>query len=270
MLPEENYQENRNIIMTTDDHVVEAMAKDFAYDATAKQRVLVVVEDDYSIEKYTQVYQPFNEALAEYDRLREVNLSGEGNDQELETASDTADNFFFEENCIDVEGIEGAKPENWKEVIDLDERQAGIRRLLAVKVRKDADVPKVARKRSFEVVKTTNNRINLLSTFNGQEVETAIIFANKLPSDISKYNRLKARIGLKESKGFDDSTKIKIPAQMAAKAELARNLGRTNEKDANYKGYTSEGYKDGIVPMHHLALALTAYFERSIKTNQKK
>lgn len=270
MLPEEN--NNIGMVVVGGENAAglkAALALAFAYDATAEQRVLVVVEDDECVEKYTQVYQPFVEAMPEYDRLREVNLSGEGNDQELETASEVADDFFFEENCIDVEGIEGDKPENWKGEIDLDERQAGIRRLLAVKVVKESDVPKVARKRSFGAPKVSNNRINLLSTFNGLEVETAIVFAQKLPSDVSKYNRLKARIGLKEGKGFDES-KIKIPAQMAAKAEIARNLGRTVSSPADYVGYTSEGYKDGIVPMHHLALALTAYFERSIKTNQKK
>lgn len=229
------------------------------YDANAEQRVFVAVEEDDCISQYTQVYKPFNESLVEYDRLREVNLSGEGNEQELETASETATNYFFEENCIDVEGIEGEKPENFlTEIDDLDERQAGISRLLAVKVLKDSDAPKVIKKRSFGSRPVSNNSIRLLSTFNGQEVETSIDFKPKRPSDISKYNRLKTRIGLKEGKGFDES-KIKIPAQMAAKAAIAEEIG-----------YTSEGYCAGVVPMHHLALALTAYFEKSIKTNQKK
>ena len=46
---------------------------------------------------------------------------------------------------------------------------------------------------------------------------------------------------------------------MAAKAAIAEEMG-----------YTSTGYRFDVVPMHHLALALTDYFERNIKTNQKK
>ena len=216
-------------------------------------------EEDDCLVQYTQVYQPFNESLGEYDRLREVNLSGSGSDQQLETANDVADNYFFEANCVDVTGIEGEKTENWQSEVDLDERQAGIRRLLSVKVLKDSDAPKTIKKRSFGQSKTnSNNQVRLLSTFNKHEVETVIHFSQKRPSDISKYNRLKQRIGLKEGKGFDDS-KIKIPAQIAAKAAIAKEMG-----------YRSEGYRHEIVPMHHLALALTEYFEKSIKTNQKK
>ncbi len=231
----------------------------YVYDATDEQRVFIEIENDDFISQYTQVFQPFNETLPEYDHLREVYLSGDGGDQQLETASEVADNYFFETNCVNLEGIEGDLPDNWKSEIDLDERQAGIGRLLAVKVLKDSDQPKITKKRSFGASdQPTKNRVRLLSTFNKYEVETAINFKPKRPSDISKYNRLKSRIGLKEGKGFDN-TKIKIPAQIAAKAAIAEELG-----------YTSEGYRDGIVPLHHLALAVTDYFDRSIKTSKKK
>lgn len=266
MSPEENYQENPNsVIIGADPAAGMVAAIDYVYDATAQQRVPVEIEG----ESYVQVYDPFDDVLAEYDRLREVNLSDNGDEQELETASEIADDHFFEEKCVDIEDFGGEKTEGWKAEIELDERQAGVRHLLAVKIVKNSDEPKAHKKRTFGVKRVSNNRITLLSKFNRKEVETVIIFAEKLPSDISQYNRLKARIGLKEGKGFDES-KIKIPAQIVRKAEIAKNIGRTVSSPADYIGYSSEGYRNGIVPKHHLALAVTAYFDRTIKTNQKK
>lgn len=225
------------------------------YDAKAGQAVLLEISDDDGKYQITQIYDSFDDVLAEYDRLREVNLISEGNEQIVETLSDVADEWFFEQKCVDVQGFEGEKPADWKARIDIDEKREGISRLLRVKVL-SPDEPKTVKSRSWNG-SVNKNRIALLSSFNGKEVETAITFKPKRPSDISKYNRLKSRISLKEGKGFEQSG-FKIPTQMAAKAAIAEEIG-----------FTSENYQGDIVPIHHLATALTAYFDKSIKSAGK-
>lgn len=229
--------------------------KVLVYDAKASQSVLLEITEDDGKYQVTQIFEPFEDILAEYDRLREVNLITEGSEQIVETLSDAADEWFFDRKCIDIKGFDGERPEDWKSHIDLEEKREGIARLLRVKVLA-SDAPKILKSRSWGN-SVNNNRIPLLSSFNGKEVETAVTFKPKRPSDISKYNRLKSRIGLKEGKGFEQSG-FKIPTQIEAKAAIAEEIG-----------YTSENYQDDVVPMHHLATALTAYFDKSITSAGK-
>lgn len=228
------------------------------YDTQADQYVALEIEEGGQIYNVSYLVGAVNPFLAEYDRLREVSLVASGGDQVIETQSSTADEWLFDQIAKDVAGFEGEKPENWLELIDPAEKSHVVRRLLAVKP-VSADAPAVKAKRSWTAERSNTETIRLLSFFDGQEVETAITLKRPRPSDVSKYNRIKARIALSEGKGLEDSA-IKIPAQMAAKAEIGE------EVCVNVSGYNGSHHP----PLHHMALAVTMLFEKDIRSAQKK
>lgn len=225
------------------------------YNADTEQRFTFEINDDDARYEITQVYSGLpDEQLIEYDRLREVSLESEGNKTDLKTDSVEADDYLFNELCTDIEGYEDEKPENWKELVDHDEKKAGINKLLAVKII-SSDKEKQLQKRSW-LKKSSANTVELQSYFNGEVVTTKAIFGNKTPADTAAYAVIKSRVSLMD-RNLDDSA-IKIPASMKRKADLFKKLNPT-----------VEGY-DGRVPLHHQAAFVTGFFEPKISSAEKK
>lgn len=225
------------------------------YDADAEQRYTLTVEDDDAKYETTQVYGALtDEALTEYDRLREVLLESDGNKNDLNTDSTEADEYLFDELCTDVEGFDGEKPADWKAQIDYDEKKFGINKLLGVKII-SSNKEKQVKKREWGK-KISQNAVTLKSRFNGDIVTTKAFFPDKTPADIAAYSLIKNRVSLVD-RDLEDSA-IKIPASMKRKAAI---FDRINPK--------VEGYA-GRVPLHHRAAFVTGFFEPRISDAEKK
>lgn len=230
--------------------------KNSLYDVAAEQRHAFIVEEDESQSTIVHICRPFNNLLEDYDRMREVTLQQEGKETEIETASIEADEWLFGEIIKGVEGYDGDLPEDFAKRIDIDEKQATIRQLLSVKVL-GGDGIKAEVKRTWGQP-NQGRTIKLLSYFNGEEVESEITFKAKDTGVIADYERVKGKVNLKEGKRLNDS-KMKIPAQMVAKGKIFKNMVES-----------TTGYANDIVPLHHQAMALSSYFEKTIKNAAKK
>ncbi len=225
------------------------------FNADAKQQFTFEVTDDDATYEITQVFSDLQDKILEqFDKLREVSLETSGKVTDMQTNSVVADEYLFDELCIDVLGYDGEKPENWKEMIPYDEKKAGIGKLLAVKIVSD-DKEKVVTKRSWDKP-VLSGTVELKSYFSGELVKTKAFFERKTPADLAAYSVIKNRVSLLE-RGLDDSA-IKIPASMKRKADLFDKM------DPKTDGY------DGRVPLHHKAAFITGLFEPRISSTEKK
>lgn len=226
------------------------------YDADAPQKIALEIDDDEAKYEIVQHYRGLpDDVLVEYDRLREVVLETTGDTTDLNNNSTAADEYCFNELCVDVDGFEGEKPENWKEMIPYDEKKFGIGKLLGVKIVSN-DAEKQVKKRQWGTPSSANT-VEIMARFN----DTAILtlrahFGSQTPADIAAYNVIKNRISLIE-RGLDQQS-IKIPASIGRKAEL---FDKINPR--------VEGYS-GRVPIHHKAAFITGFFESKISSAEKK
>lgn len=224
------------------------------YDPDAEQRFTFGIEGDDEKYVITQVYRGLpDEVLEEYDRLREVLLSAEGNKTDVNTDSMEADEYLFNELCTNVEGFEGDKPENWKELIPYDEKKAGINKLLAVKI-VSSEKEKQVKKREWGK-SVSSNTVEIKFYNNGKVASAKANFDRKTPGDIAAYAVIKSRLSLVD-KDLDDSA-IKIPAQMKKKAKLFDKMNPQVEGEKR-------------TPLHHKAAFITGFFEPRISSTEKK
>lgn len=223
------------------------------YNAHNEQRFAFKVENgQYRI---TFVFKGLtDDVLAEYDRLREVLVEAEGSKTDINTNSVDADNYFFRELCSDIEGYDGEKPDGWQDMVDYEEKKAAIQKVLGFKIIED-NSEKVVQKRQWGQ-KPVSNTVTIKARFDDQILVLKATFKDKLVGDTALYNSIKSRLSLIE-KDMDESA-IKIPASMKKKAKLFDKL------DPRTEGY------DGGVPMHHKAAFVTAFFEPSISSAEKK
>lgn len=221
----------------------------------AEQSYEFTIEDDDARYELTQVFKGLpDNVLAEFDRLRELSLEGDGKTTDLKTNSVAADEYLFDQLCVDVRGYDGEKPENWKDLVPYDEKKAGISKLLAIKIVTD-NSEKAVKKRSWGATRESNV-VELQSYFSGKPVTTKVTFIKKTPADVAAYAVLKNRISLID-RGIDESS-MKIPASMKRKAELFDKLEKR-----------IEGY-DGEPPLHHKAAFVSGLFEPRIASTEKK
>lgn len=226
------------------------------YDKNASQCVALDIENDEEKYEMTQVYSGLpDDVLIEYDRLREVFLESEGKTTDLNTDSVAADEYLFEKLCIDVEGFDGEKPEDWHELIDYDEKKYGINKLLGVKI-VSSNKEKQTKKRSWGQ-QISLNTVELKARFDDKKIlSVKAHFDKKTPADIAAYGVIKNRVSLIE-RGLDESA-IKIPASMKRKADLFDRIKPRTE------GYVGEP------PLHHKAAFITGFFEPRISAAEKK
>lgn len=236
-----------------------AQTKTLLYDATAEQRFTYEITDDDAKYEITQIYSGVpDDVLAEYDQLREVSLDSNGDKTDLLTDSTEADEFLFCTLCTDVLGFEGDKPDNWKELVEYDEKKIGISKLLGLKIVAD-NKEKPIKQRAWGK-NTSGDSIELHSFFDGRIVTTKAIFSRKTPADVAAYAVIRNRVSLID-RGLDDQA-IKIPASMKRKADLFNKI----QSDG---GVQIEGYI-GEPPLHHKAAFITGFFESKISASEKK
>lgn len=232
------------------------------YDAKAQQFIKYEVTGDGAKYDMTQVFDPINanvnvdEAIFEYDRLREVLLEGGEKQTDIKTNTVEADNYLFDALCIDVQGFDGEKPENWQNEISLEEKQLFAKELLNFKIL-DEDPAKAATGKRQWGKSLSKNTIELKCRFNNEIVICKATFADKRPGDVAMYSTMRSRVALVET-DLDESA-IKIPGQIRRKSEFFNKLKPQ-----------VEGYVDDIVPVHHQAAFITAFFEPTISKTEKK
>lgn len=226
------------------------------YDKDAAQRVALNIEDDDAKYELIQVYSGLpDDVLTEYDRLREVFLESQGKNTDLNTDSAAADEYLFEQLCVDVEGFDGEKPEHWHDEIDYDEKKFGIGKLLGVKIISSDKEKQVKRRQWGQSV--SSNTVEIKARFDDRKIlSLKAHFDKKTPADIAAYAVIKNRVSLVE-RGLDDSA-IKIPASMKRKADLFDRISPRVE------GYSGEP------PLHHKAAFVTGFFEPRISSAEKK
>lgn len=225
------------------------------YDAHAEQRFAFEAEDGDGKYKIAFVFAGLpDDVLAEFDRLREVLVEAEGDKTDINTNSVAADDYLFRELCKDIEGYDGEKPNGWQEMVDYEEKRAANGKILGFKI-VDEDSAKTFKKRSWGA-KQTGQTITLKARFDDEIVVCKASFGAKTPADVAAYNVIKSRVSLVE-KNMDESA-IKIPASMARKAKIFDRLNPQTE------GYIGEP------PLHHKAAFITAFFETSITSAEKK
>jgi hypothetical protein len=251
----QNTETKQNIIIVGSDNATGTIAA-LLYDKTAQQCFTLEISGDGNRYENTQIYKGLpDDVLEEFDRLREVMLDTNGAETGINTNSKDADDYLFENTCIDVLGFEGEKPEDWQKYIESDERRFGISKLLGFKIlSSDKELP--LKKRVWGE-KTNSNTIVLKARFG--ENNTVICkahFDKKTPADETAYNVIKSRLSLID-RDLDESV-IKIPASMKRKADLFDKLKPKTE------GYV------GDPPLHHKAAFVTAFFEPKIASAEKK
>lgn len=245
-----------NVLIRGEEPPSEPQNAPVLYDADASQSFTFEVEDQDSRYETTQVFKGLpDEALSNFDRLREVSLEGDGKrTTDVKTNSVQADEYLFDELCVEVKGYDGDTPENWKELIPHDEKEAGINKLLAFKI-VHSDKTKTFKQRSWGH-SLSSNTITLTCYFDSKILTTKCTFADKIPADIATYAAIRSRISLIE-KGLDESA-LKIPASMKKKAAFFDKLT-----------VRAEGYA-GRIPLHHKAAFVTTFFESAISSAEKK
>ncbi|HQU84499.1 MAG TPA: hypothetical protein PKY59_15280 [Pyrinomonadaceae bacterium] len=214
---------------------------------------LNIEDQDFSYE-IIQVFSGLpDDVLLEYDRLREVFIESEGKNTNVKTNAIEANEYLFEALCIDVEGFDGEKPENWHEQIDYDEKEYGIKQLLAVKILSSQKEKPLGKRQWGKPIST--NAVEIAFYLNGEIVQRKAEFPKKTPAHISAYAAIKSNVGLVD-RGVDDSA-MKVPASMKAKADLF------DEMQPRVEGYTR-------IPLHHKAAFVTGLFESRISAAGKK
>ncbi|MBS1793351.1 MAG: hypothetical protein JSS81_05825 [Acidobacteria bacterium] len=233
----------------------ETTTEQILFDADAEQRFTYEITDGEVKYEITQVYRGLpDEQLAEYDRLREVSVDTNGANTDVMTDSMSADDYLFRELCTDVLGFDGDKPDNWQDLIEYDEKKAGINKLLSIKIVSDNTEKQVQPRQWGKAI--ASEKVELTALFDGRIVTTKAHFGAKTPADVAAYGVIKNRVSLIE-RGLDESA-IKIPASMKRKADL---FDRINPR--------VEGYR-GRVPLHHKAAFVTGFFESKIASTEKK
>ena len=238
------------------EEVIDPTPEPTLYDATRKQKVEYKITDggnEYHMKMMFAPLEGAEDVLAEFDRLRSVLIDQDGDNTDITTDGNDAVEYFFDEMCIDIDdGFGTEKSENWKADIPAGEKAAAVGKLLAVRTK---PFKGNRRKAPRNFAKAITNGADLIAYFDGEAVEPKITLNEGLTNE-SAYSEIKSKIRL-TADGLDDS-KIKLPAQMKAKADLARKMSPV------YEGYVGEP------PIHHLALAVTIHFEPNIEKIEKK
>lgn len=215
--------------------------------------VLNIEDEDFSYQ-ITQVFSGLpDDILIEYDRLREVFIESEGKNTNVKTNAIEANEYLFKALCIDVEGFDGEKPENWHELIDYDEKEYGIKQLLAVKILSSQKEKPLGKRQWGKPI--SSNAVEIAFYWKDQIVKRKAHFPNKSTENIAAYAAIKSNVGLVD-RGVDDSA-MKVPASMKAKADL---FDQMQPKVSGYKR----------IPMHHKAAFVTGLFESRITSAGKK
>ena len=255
MTPENEFNEQSNVVAESEDsalrQAIEKVKAIVPYNADAPQSLMFESEEEDDV--ITQHYAALDDdVIAAHDELREVTLAQAGKKTSIKTASLAADCELFDKAAIGVDGYDEPLPENWKELYPVDEKQTGVRRLLAVKVVRIEDAERKGTKKRTWSNPQKSIGYRLICFMNGVRTETehyVIPRSDKRFNDLFvEYDRIKNGVQLLEGDDLESSD-MQIPSTMRAKAELYDKIM------LSYKNYA------GRIPIHHRAAIVAAHFE---------
>lgn len=228
------------------------------YDFDEGQSLVFTVEEDGETITITQNYDVIgDDQIAAHDALRKVTLATVGKQTSIKTASLVADADLFDKTIKSIDGYDEPLPENFRELYPSDEKQTGVRRLLAVKVVRVTDKSAKKTKRSWSNQQQTAE-YKVLFYYNNAKAEALVrIKAAKDAELLTEYDRIKNGIDLADSEDLDNND-LQIPSTIAAKGELFERIF------VSQSGYASR------IPLNHRAALVTAHFEGNASFTAKK
>lgn len=224
------------------------------YDASAKQRIPVMLPlGDEQIE-ITLIFDPnanlrnFDHHLKEYARRASAQRDAD-TDADLvlareESLTDAAI-YLFDTCIVDLDGIgeEGEeKPADWRNIFSPQEKKTVVERAILHVYPVDSG-KKGARPSWKSHAEFTNSTIRLRAIFDGYEIET-------------KHILRKADV-----KTLRDFTTEWTKAAGGPSAEVAAFYQKLKVE--------ASGYKDGIVPLHHMAAVVAAHLFKQARVLRK-
>lgn len=213
------------------------------YDADAQQRFSFVVDGD---DETTHIFNPISdERYFEFDQNSRIKLIDDG--ESIITDNSAALVNLFDDAIVDVEGIEGEKPADWKAEIDADkEKIPSISAYLAVAAFSN-------NKRSWG---QTDSTVLTEAYFNNKTAQQTHFLRKKTVDDVRDFRRFQ-KIPLATKRKGLKSSELSMPSNGERKAEL---YDRMQTKPA-------EGYV-GRVPAWHKIAVIDFLFSSSL--TQKK
>lgn len=229
------------------------------YNSREDQTFTFETRDDLGTSRFSHTFGALanaTEDLVRFDNERSIEYASKGKTTDITPSSAAASSRLWLSLVVGVDGYgeEGEPlPENWKDLVPEDDKLLAINDLLFSEVVEDEDLedaPVVTRRRAWGSSSSTKT-IKIRSICDGREVITAHVFKAKTAADVQAYDRIKSGIRLTKKA-------MQLKPQMKAKAEL---YDRMAPETALYSG---------PVPLHHKALAITAFFETDAESTAKK
>ena len=231
------------------------------YDINAEQTFRLSIPGDNGTFEVSHTFAPLpqnEEALLAFDNERELVFQTKGKETDIAPANAPALLNLYKKlvKTCDGYGEEGESfPPNWRELIPADDAIAVINDLLFVDLKEDEDEYKplstVVRRRAWGE-STGTKTIKTVSYFSGREIFGEHQLKAKTAAEIMAYDRIKGRISLLKNG-------MRLKPQFKAKAELYDKLI-----------VKISGYAGDMVPVHHKAAVITAYFETDAESATKK
>jgi hypothetical protein len=248
-------------VQTALDHVTDAPRPGFY--VISKQTFTLEIADDAGRYRVKHVFKPFADspdtvqALLNYDNERSISYKTEGKDTEIKTAATMAAINLWDRMIESVEGYGNPGedlPANWKELVPAEDKVATINDLLFVDLKEtqtDEDAP--IRGRAWGSAAATKT-IDIVAYFDGREVFLSHTLKAKTAAEVMAYDRIKSRITLGKNE-------MSLKPQFKQKADLYDKL------IVSVDGYSCDA---ALVPVHHKAFVITAYFDTDINSTTKK
>ena len=216
------------------------------FDARAQQRVPIKVEFDGEFYLVDHVFAPYDneDVMTEYAKRCKTILRSSEVKGAVDRESDTFDAnvWLWNKLAVGIEGMgeeEDEQPENWKGLVDDDDKNYAVKQLLATEIVPLDTVAKESGKRLPWGYKKTNSLIQLRARFGAYQITLGHYMKKADPQQTKRFHTLLSR-----SQQVTGS-RLSQPDTMLPSS--ARDLGKL------YKELQEEavGYKDNIVPLNH-------------------
>lgn len=230
------------------------------YDAQGPQKFTFESRDDAGTYRFSHTFAPIGDAaadalLVQFDNERSIEYLTKGKTTDITPNAAAASIRLWAALATSVDGYgeEGDPlPDNWKALTPDEDKILAINDLLFAEIiEPEAENVVAIRRRSWGGAGSTKT-IKLRAYCDGREVETEHVLKAKTAAEVMAYDRIKAGIRLTKSG-------VQLKPQMKQKAELYDRLISA-----------VKGYAGGLVPLHHKALVISAYFDQDAESVAKK
>lgn len=234
--------------------LVRSEAPPTEYDATARQRVGLRVQTDAGLQSVAFVFdpqpqgRPFDKLLAEYARRFDAVPKTETAEEEAEAralAQVDASAWLFSQVMVDVEGMGDERPANWQDHFTPQEKHVAILNGVLYAVTLPHTGPQGVRV-SWAALAGAVMRLRVL--FDGHDIETRHTLKKA-------DNAILREFGALLEKTQRDATSTGLMFDLAALYDRLK--------------LTAHGYKGGIIPPHHRALAVLNHLTTQASVTRK-